>query len=149
MNILEQREAEGMDAIRNGMGGLPRGGSGGGMSKLRKLAAAGEATTKAASKKGWGKWALGMEGLPEWVSPWLLIAAMQFAVNKVNESKDRGLQVEALRARGNASSPEGMLAQMMAPDLQAKSRMAREALMNQLGGVHGPSLASGESFVNG
>jgi hypothetical protein len=77
----------------------------------------------------------------------LLFMALQKAVKDASAISSTALQTSAIRGQTANMSAEDFLYQAMMPDVQARSQMAREALMNQLGGVHGPSLASGESFV--
>ena len=59
--------------------------------------------------------------------------------------QNRMMNVERDRFRGEAElgSPENLLAQMRLPDVLAERRMAREALVQHLLGITGPSLPRG------
>ena len=75
---------------------------------------------------------------------------LMYAISKGSSIMGIHQQTGAIERQTANLSPNDMLYQAMIPDLQAKSQLARQALMNQLGGVTGPSqLASGESYVGG
>jgi len=102
-----------------------------------------------AKAKGW-KGLLKGKGAKAGMAGLALQLALSYMISKGGDIAGQRLQTDAIKQQTASMTPQDMLNQAMMPDLQAKSQLAREALMNQLGGVHGPSrLASGESYVGG
>jgi hypothetical protein len=102
-------------------------------------------------KKGWSNIFKGKEGMGKTMGAGLLGLILYQYITQIlegrKESKMMNLQAGGMREQAEAIDPQAMMYQAMIPQQQASQQLAQEALIRQLLGTTGPSLARGESLV--
>lgn len=95
--------------------------------------------------KGGAGSAIGKGGLAAILTYMLL----QSRAGKELGMRTTGLESESLERRTRGTKPEDMFYQAMMPSVRAQQQMAQQMLLRQIGvgGVAGPSLASGEELI--